>query len=424
MSLLVKIITSIFIIIPVVLWQHGCQENNILPDVDNPPPPHKLLSPPNAQTPRLLNPPDSTKNVKDTLTVSWTLCRDVSSYSLQVSKNKNFHPTFLYKEGIKQTSYGITGLKGNTTYYWRVRATNSKGSSAWSEARSFTTINHPPNIPKYWSPLDGTKDQPRTIGLYWSCDDIDGDLLNYDVYFGTDNPPLSKVSSFQVRLSYEIYNLGENVTYYWRIIAKDSYGDSSVGPVWKFTTLFTWCPDIPTIEYAGKIYNTVRIGKQCWLKENLNVGIMIDGINNATNNGIIEKYCWDDDLSKCELYGGFYQWKEAMLYDTTERAQGICPPGWHIPTYAEFQICSTAVRGQASALIAVGQGEGTNSSGFSALLCGECGGIGGCYALGYAYYYTSTGSSDFPIRLVLGYSMIHFEMTYWTAGLSIRCIKD
>ena len=69
-----------------------------------------------------------------------------------------------------------------------------------------------------------------------------------------------------------------------------------------------------------------------------------------------------------------YQWNEAMQYDTTQGVQGICPPGWHIPTMAEFETLSLTVGGDGNALKANGQGAGwgagTNTSGFSARLAG------------------------------------------------------
>lgn len=49
------------------------------------------------------------------------------------------------------------------------------------------------------------------------------------------------------------------------------------------------CPGTPTVEYEGQLYNTIQIFSQCWLKENLNVGEMINGTMNQSNNGTIEK---------------------------------------------------------------------------------------------------------------------------------------
>src|SRR5208283_4895597 len=83
------------------------------------------------------------------------------------------------------------------------------------------------------------------------------------------------------------------------------------------------CPS--SVVYAGKTYNTVLIGNQCWFKENLDVGTMISGSDSMKNNGTIEKYCYNDDPASCAAYGGLYQWDEAMRYSTIEGSQGICP---------------------------------------------------------------------------------------------------
>src|ERR1035437_7497296 len=129
------------------------------------------------------------------------------------------------------------------------------------------------------------------------------------------------------------------------------------------------CPNVATVVYEGKTYNTVAIGDQCWLKENLDVGTQVNGSLEQTNNGTIEKYCYNNDPANCTTYGGLYQWNEAMQYVTTPGTKGICPTGWHIPTYAELQTLATTVSNDGNALKAVGQGTGsgagTNTSGFS-----------------------------------------------------------
>jgi len=48
----------------------------------------------------------------------------------------------------------------------------------------------------------------------------------------------------------------------------------------------------------GKTYNTVLIGEQCWMAENLNIGEMINGTEEMTNNGVIERYCQENNYSK------------------------------------------------------------------------------------------------------------------------------
>jgi uncharacterized protein (TIGR02145 family) len=106
------------------------------------------------------------------------------------------------------------------------------------------------------------------------------------------------------------------------------------------------CPETPTVEYEGQVYNTIQIFSQCWLKENLNVGIMIPGSQSQTNNGTIEKYCYNNELDSCTKYGGLYQWDEMMQYGNLQGAQGICPPGWHLPTDEELKVLEGSVDSQ------------------------------------------------------------------------------
>lgn len=98
------------------------------------------------------------------------------------------------------------------------------------------------------------------------------------------------------------------------------------------------CPDVPTVTYEGQTYNTVQIMNQCWLKEYLNLGEMINNTEYQEDNGIVEKYCPENLEDSCTKYGGLYQWGEVMAYSTQEGAQGLCPPGWHIPTDEEVKL--------------------------------------------------------------------------------------
>jgi uncharacterized protein (TIGR02145 family) len=103
------------------------------------------------------------------------------------------------------------------------------------------------------------------------------------------------------------------------------------------------CPETPTVEYEGQVYNTIQIFSQCWLKENLNVGMMIAGSEGMSDNDTIEKYCYNNDTNNCNTYGGLYQWNEMMQYTTQQGAQGICPSGWHVPTDEEWKVLEGSV---------------------------------------------------------------------------------
>ncbi len=87
----------------------------------------------------------------------------------------------------------------------------------------------------------------------------------------------------------------------------------------------------------NKVYPTVQIGTQCWMAANLNYGTMISGSVDQRDNCISEKYCYNDLAANCSTQS-YYQWDELMRYDNTSDQQGLCPPGWHIPTEAEWNV--------------------------------------------------------------------------------------
>ena len=206
------------------------------------------------------------------------------------------------------------------------------------------------------------------------------------------------------------------------------------------------CPGTPTVDYSGKTYHTVQIGDQCWLKENLDVGKMINVKKSQSNNGKIEKYCYDNDTENCSLYGGLYQWAEVVQYQNgatntsspipefTGNIQGICPRGWHLPTYAEFSKLLAKIGRSEKSLKDIGQGNGigagTNTSGFSALLGG------GSYkdtflkcdfgAMTFFWSSTECGSSD-AWGLHLYFDSNKPRITGYSKGTtaeSVRCIMD
>ncbi|NVO18904.1 MAG: hypothetical protein HXX13_04340 [Bacteroidetes bacterium] len=106
------------------------------------------------------------------------------------------------------------------------------------------------------------------------------------------------------------------------------------------------CPGTPTVSYYNQTYNTIQIFGQCWLKENVNAGVLQYSSVPMQNDGIIQKYCQYDNLDSCTRYGGLYKWDEMMQYSTAEGAQGICPNFWHIPTDDDWKILEGATDSQ------------------------------------------------------------------------------
>jgi len=183
-------------------------------------------------------------------------------------------------------------------------------------------------------------------------------------------------------------------------------------------------------------YSIVQIGTQTWMAENLNVGTRINSLVDQTSNSIIEKYCNSDNDSNCAVYGGIYQWDEAMQYSTTPGIQGICPTGWHFPTDGEWTILTTNLGSdnEAAQMKETGTAhwlspntDATNSSGFTALpggyrkLDGTFGGIGSVGSWGSSTEYDIYESYYWD----LDYSNYVFRNNWFKdSGFSVRCIKD
>jgi uncharacterized protein (TIGR02145 family)/prepilin-type N-terminal cleavage/methylation domain-containing protein len=211
-----------------------------------------------------------------------------------------------------------------------------------------------------------------------------------------------------------------------------------------------------SLTYVGQDYATVEIGSQCWMAENLNVGTMIIGTSNQTDNAVIEKYCYSDTESNCTSDGGLYQWNETMQYASScngtgepqpacsNPVQGICPDEWHIPSHYEFTALEREVCDSGSCVTDFpydesttnwkGTDEGTQlkvggSSGFEGLLAGY-------RHNGGSFYYNrgthaniwssfqSDASNAWSRHLYSGYATIYRYALNKLYGYSIRCIKD
>ncbi len=298
-------------------------------------------------------------------------------------------------------------------------------------------INLSPIQPSNPTPPHNATDISINQSLSWFCTDPEGDPITYDIYFGTNNNP-ELVASNQSSKTFYPGSLITWTKYYWKIVASDNNGNSNSGPIWEFTTKESSTSGSVclgannTVTYEGKVYNTVLIGSQCWLKENLDIGTMItsDGPEDyQTNNGVIEKFCYDNDAANCETYGGLYQWNEAMQYNSTEGTQGVCPDGWHIPTESEFITLLNTVENDGNALKEIGQGsgdgEGTNISGFSALLSGN--NYDSFVNLSYITNFWSSSikeSKGIFIQLAFNHNHVSSNVQYNSDGNSIRCLED
>ncbi len=185
----------------------------------------------------------------------------------------------------------------------------------------------------------------------------------------------------------------------------------------------------------GTVYRTLRLGEQVWMVENMNRGEMIDGRINQKDNGVIEKYCYDNNPVLCDKYGGLYQWGEAMQYSSRESPQGICPPGWHIPSDSEWKILEIYLgmtREDAGEILWRGAGAGQRlqtdgDTGFEALRGGNRFVTGTFNRIGNSgYFWTSTEAEDghaWRRGVDINEEGIYRSINDKAFGFSVRCIR-
>jgi uncharacterized protein (TIGR02145 family) len=185
-------------------------------------------------------------------------------------------------------------------------------------------------------------------------------------------------------------------------------------------------------------YTIVQIGDQTWMAENLNVGVRVYGNQEQVDNEIIEKYCYNDDDSLCIIYGGLYQWNEAMQYTTTEGVQGICPSNWHLPMDAEWTTLADYLGGEyiaggklketGTTHWSIPNTSATNEVGFTALPGGHHESNGLFYEIGhYGIWWSSTEAFINDVwDLYMSYDnrYAYRGNDYKVHSFSVRCIKD
>jgi uncharacterized protein (TIGR02145 family) len=201
------------------------------------------------------------------------------------------------------------------------------------------------------------------------------------------------------------------------------------------------------LEYQGYDYATVQIGEQCWFAENLRCENYVNGDEIPSNLGNSEwsstisgaTAVYEESASNLETYGRLYNWH------AVDDARGLCPIGWHVPEDGDWTKMEVALGMSEAEANTVGYrgtdqgtqmkseygwdngGNGTNSSGFSALAGGYRFDNGG-----YAYqgsqegWWSSTPFESYAWHRFLfsGYQNVERETYHVGSGFAIRCIQN
>ena len=193
-----------------------------------------------------------------------------------------------------------------------------------------------------------------------------------------------------------------------------------VQPIPSFT-----CGNALTDIRDNHIYPTVQIGTQCWMAKNLNYGNQISPSQIQYDNCVDEKYCYNDDPSNCTDNGGLYQWDEMMKYDNTPAGQGICPPGWHIPTENDWTILFNFYLGNGQAGKPL---QDTLITGFKALTSGVFYLNSSWNFNGFASLFWSSSSLNATKGISHGLNNYNFSVSLYPASRAnafpVRCLHD
>ena len=188
----------------------------------------------------------------------------------------------------------------------------------------------------------------------------------------------------------------------------------------------------PVIDGDGNIYETVVIGTQTWITENLKTTRYNDGKSIPIAKLYWEwsglttpAYCYynNDKITNSDTYGAIYNWHAV----NTDK---LCPVGWHVPTEKEWQILIDTLENKGGKLKETGtthwnspNTDATNETGFTALPGGYRIGNGTFTDLGYrGHWYMSYPDGEVFLNYDSGwFGRSAHQLDF---GFSVRCIKD
>ncbi len=344
-------------------------------------------------------------------------------------------------------SADLTGLAVNTTYYVKAFAQNS-AEPIYSEVQlTFKTLAiELPTV--YTNDVSDISANSAIIGGNVTNDGGTA-ITETGVYYS--NSPSSDATGTKLQIgngtgsfSTSITSLIEDTSYYIKAYAINSVG-TSYGTEKSFSTT------ILTDSRDGNIYNTVKIGTQWWMAENLKYLPSVVGPTTGLQT-IPYYYIYSYDGSDVTTakatanyttYGVLYNWPAAMnstvsSTDNPSGVQGVCPTGWHLPGDAEWIQLTDYLGGKSVAggkLKETGTSHwddlntgATNETGFTALPGGGRDDVAPFSGIGkFGFWWSATESSTTNARIrFMGYnsSDVYSYVFKKEYGFSVRCVRD
>ncbi len=176
---------------------------------------------------------------RDTVTVRWNYLLGASNYTLQVGEDPSFDSLVVVNVSSLVDTFAVfSNLKGQKTYYWRVRAQNAAGVGAWSSSFTFVTLT--PGAPQLLAPLDKTTNVGLDSVLVWGSNPI---ADSYSIQLSSTNvfDPGSLVinATNYTGTSIPFNGLSLNKIYYWRVKGVNQHGHGEWSEPFRFKTKVT-----------------------------------------------------------------------------------------------------------------------------------------------------------------------------------------
>jgi hypothetical protein len=186
--------------------------------------------------PVLLLPEQFSTDASVTPTLTWSAVPGATYYRLELSTTNTF-TVKMVNDSVTSTSRVVAGPLANLTpYFWRVRAGNGAGLSAYPQAFRFTTGIAPlPPAPNLVSPIQFSTGQPLPVTLKWNIVSV---ATSYLLQVSTSNSFATFVlqDSSITDTTRTLVNLTPGNTYYWRVYSKNSAGNSVASSTFRFST--------------------------------------------------------------------------------------------------------------------------------------------------------------------------------------------
>jgi hypothetical protein len=187
--------------------------------------------------PNLISPINNEPSTFDTIHLKWSYPKLASFFRLQISIDSTFSSGMALDQNNLIDSFKVvTGLNGQTKYYWRVNCSNAAGISDFSNINSFTT-GFPP-ITFLCGPSNFKLSVPLDTILYWEKTPY-SETYNLQLANAQDFSSSSIIvnkSSIEDTF-YLVNNLEPTTLYFWKVRANNQYGYGGYSSTWRFRTV-------------------------------------------------------------------------------------------------------------------------------------------------------------------------------------------